>query len=131
MTPGTWHVGFAGVAAGNGDDGIIFIDGLRKTGDAPGHKIFPKMLFFDNFWLLKPPKTKKGRYPPPPPFHIKNFKKITKSKTWPFLELETRPGRHFLTVFRMFFAPALIFTLKHATSKIIKKSLKNQFPPGV
>ena len=29
MTPGTWHVGFAGgVAAGNGDDGIIFIAAL-------------------------------------------------------------------------------------------------------
>ena len=81
MTPGTWHVGFAdGVAAGNGDDGIIFIDGLRKTGDAPGHKIFPKMLFFDNFWLLKPPKTKKGRYPPHPPSTSKILRKLPSQK---------------------------------------------------
>ena len=88
------------------------------------------MLFLDNFCLLKPPTTKKGGYPPPP-FHILNFKKFTKSKTWPFLELETRPGRHFLTVFTMFFARASIFTLKNATSKIIKKSLKNPFAGGV
>ena len=64
-----------------------------------------KMLFLDNFWLLKPPKNKEGGHPPPP-FHILNFKVFTKSKAWPFLELEPRPGRHFLTVFTMFFARA-------------------------
>ena len=75
----------------------IFTAFLRKY-------FFKKMLFLDNFWLLKPPKTKKGGYPPPP-FHILNFKIFTKSKTWQFLGLETRPGRHFLMVFTMFFAP--------------------------
>ena len=80
------------------------------------------------FWSL--PKQRRGGTPPPL-FHILNFKIFTKSKTWPFLELETRPGRHFLTVFTMFFARASIFTLKNATSKIIKKSLKNPFAAGV
>ena len=107
------------------------IDGLRKTGDAPGHKIFSKNAIFGQFLASEASQNKEGEVPPPTPFHIKHFKIFTKSKTWPFLELETRPGRHFLTVFTMFFAPALIFTLKHVTSKIIKKSLKNQFPPGV
>ena len=73
------------------------------------------------FWSL--PQQRRGGTTPPP-FHILNFKKFTKSKTWPFLELETRPGRHFLTVFTMFFARASIFTLKNATSKIIKKIIK-------
>ena len=86
--------------------------------------------FFDNFWLLKPPKTKRGGYPPTP-FYILNFKIFTKSKTLQFLELKTRPEPHFLTVFTMFYARAWIFTPKNATSKIIKKSLKPQFPPGV
>ena len=73
------------------------------------------------FWSL--PKQRRGGTPPPR-FDIKKFKIFSTSKTWPFLELETRPERHFLTVFTMFFAPAAIFTSKNATSKIIKKSLK-------
>ena len=60
--------------------------------------------FFDNFWLLKPPKTKRGGTPPP--FYILNFKIFTKSKTFQFLELKTRPEPHFLTVFTMFYARA-------------------------
>ena len=47
-----------------------------------------------------------------------------------FLTFKTRPEPHFLTVFTMFCARAWIFTEKNATSKIIKKSPKNQFPPG-
>ena len=39
-----------------------------------------KTCFLDNFWRLKPPKTKGGGTPPPP-FHILNFKIFTKSKT--------------------------------------------------
>ena len=58
-----------------------------------------KTCFLDHFWRLKPPKTKS-------PFHILNFKIFTKSKTLQFLELKTRPGPHFLTVFTMFFARA-------------------------
>ena len=81
------------------------------------------MFFLDNFWLLTPPKTKRGGTPPP--FHILNFKIFTKSKTWQFLVLKTRPERHFLIVFTMFYARAPFFTQKIATSKKIKKSLKN------
>ena len=65
-----------------------------------------KRFFLDNFWLLKPPKTKEGGGTLPPPFHILNFKIFTKSKTWQFLELKTRPELHFFTVFTMFFARA-------------------------
>ena len=65
-----------------------------------------KTFFFYHFWLLKPPKTKRGGGTPPPPFHILNFKIFTKSKTWQFLELKTRPEPHFLTVFTMFYARA-------------------------
>ena len=88
------------------------------------------MLLFGPFLASEASQNKEGGTPPPL-FHIKNFKIFSTSKTWPFLELETRPERHFLTVFTMFFAPAAIFTSKNATSKIIKKSLKNPFPPGV
>ena len=86
--------------------------------------IFPKtrsFLTIFGFWSL--PK-QRGGYPPTP-FHILNFKIFTKSKTFQFLELKTRPEPHFLTVFTMFYARAWIFTPKNATSKIIKKSLKN------
>ena len=57
------------------------------------------------FFKKKPPKTKRVGTPPPP-FHIINFKIFIKSKTWQFLELKTRPERHFLMVFTMFFARA-------------------------
>ena len=87
--------------------------------------IFSKNAIFGQFLASEASQNKEGGGYPPPPFHILNFKIFTKSKTWPFLELETRPGRHFLTVFTMFFARASIFTQKNATSKIIKKSLKN------
>ena len=90
--------------------------------------MFLKMLFLDNFWLLKPPKNKEGGTPPPP-FHILNFKVLTKPKTWQFLELETRPGRHFLTVFTMFFCTALHFCIKKCNfknyQKITKKSISS------
>ena len=62
-----------------------------------------KTFFLDHFWRLKPPKT---RFTPPPPFHILNFVIFTKSKTWQFLELKTRPEPHFFTVFTMFFERA-------------------------
>ena len=90
--------------------------------------IFPKKCSFCTIFGL--PK-RRGGGTPPPPFHILNFKIFTTSKAWQFLELKTRPEPHFLTVFTMFYARAQIFTQKNATSKIIKKSLKNQFPPGV
>ena len=93
--------------------------------------IFSKNAIFGQFLASEASQNKEGGGTPPPPFHILNFKIFTKSKTWPFLELETRPEPHFLTVFTMFYARAQIFTQKNATSKIIKKSLKNQFPPGV
>ena len=97
------------------------------------HNDFSKKRFFlDFFWLLKPPKTKRGGTPPhPPSTSYLNFKIFTKSKTWQFLELKTRPEPHFLTVFTMFYARTPFLIQKNATSKIIKKSLKNQFPPGV
>ena len=83
----------------------------------------PKTLLFTaflrNFWLLKPPKTKR-RGVPPPPFHILNFKILTTSKTWQFLELKTRPEPHFLTVFTMFYARASIFTQKMQHQKLSK-----------
>ena len=89
--------------------------------------IFQKMLVLDNFWLLKASLNKEGGGYPPPPFHILNFKIFTKSKAWPFLELETRPGRHFLMVFTMFFARASIFYIKKCNfknyPKIIKESI--------
>ena len=92
--------------------------------------IFPKKrAFWTIFGVWNLPR-QRGGGAPPPPFHILNFKIFTKSKTWQFLEPETRPEPHFLTVFTMFFARAQIFTKKNATSKIIKKSLKNQFPAG-
>ena len=84
--------------------------------------IFSKNDIFGQFLASEASQNKEGGVVPP--FHILNFKIFTKSKTWPFLELETRPGRHFLTVFTMFFAPASIFTLKNATSKFIKKITK-------
>ena len=68
--------------------------------------IFAKKLSFwtiFGFWSL-PKQRRKGT--PPPPFHSLNFKICTESKTKQFLELETRPGRHFLTVFTTFFARA-------------------------
>ena len=73
-----------------------YIDGLRKTGDAPGHK--PKINLFC-FWSL-PKQRKKGT--PPPPFHILNFKIFIKSKTKQFLELETHPGAIFWRYLRCF-----------------------------
>ena len=83
-----------------------------------------KMFFLDNFWLLKPPKTKRGGNPPPQ-FHILNFKIFTKSKTWQFLELKTRPERHFLMVFTIFLhAPK--FLHKKCNSKNYQKITKKQ-----
>ena len=82
--------------------------------------LFKKWYFWTIFGFWSFPKTKKGVYPPP--FHILNFKVFTKSKTWQFLELETRPGRHFLTVFTMFFAPALNFCIKKCNFKKYQKN---------
>ena len=89
-----------------------------------------KNVLFGPFLASETSQDKEGGYPPPP-FHILNFKIFTKSKTWQFLELETRPEPHFLTVFTMFSARAQIFTKKMQRQKLSKKSLKNQFPAGV
>ena len=67
---------------------------------------FQKNVLFGPFLASEASQNKEGGYTPPPPFHILNFKIFTKSKTWQFLELKTRPERHFLVVFTMFFARA-------------------------
>ena len=60
--------------------------GFAKPGDAPGHK--PRL-------ASEASQNKEGGVPPHPPFQSLKFKIFTKSKTWQFLELEARPGRHF------------------------------------
>ena len=91
--------------------------------------IFSKNATFGQFLASEASQNKEGGGTPPPPFHILNFKIFTKSKTWPFLELETRPEPHFLTVFKMFYARAQIFTQKNATSKISQKITKKPISP--
>ena len=69
-------------------------------------RFLQKNVLFGQFLASEASQSKEGRVPPPPPFHSLNFKICTESKTKQFLELETRPGRHFLTVFTTFFARA-------------------------
>ena len=68
--------------------------------------IFPKNVLFGPFLASEASQNEEGGGTPPPPFHILNFKILTTSKTWQFLELKTRPEPHFLTVFTMFYARA-------------------------
>ena len=57
--------------------------------------IFPeKGSFWTIFGFWSVPKQRRG-VPPHTPFHILNLKIFAKSKTWQFLELKTRPERHF------------------------------------
>ena len=72
---------------------LNLIDGLRKTGDAPGHK--PRL-------ASEASQNKEGGGTLPPPFQILKFKIFTKSKTWQFLELEARPGIIFWRYLRCF-----------------------------
>ena len=60
-----------------------------------------KKVLFEQFLASEASQNKEGGNPPPQ-FQILNFKIFTKSKTWQFLELKTRPERHFLMVFTFF-----------------------------
>ena len=74
------------------------------------------VLFFGQFLASEASQNKEGGVPPTP-FQILNFKIFTKSKTWQFLELEARPGRHFLTVFYDVFCTCLNFYIKKCSFK--------------
>ena len=86
---------------------------------------FSKNTFFLNhFWLLKPPKTKRGGYPPPP-FHILNFKIFTKSKTWHFFGAQDASGASFLDgIYDVFFCTCLNFYPKKSNIKNYQKITK-------
>ena len=88
---------------------------------------FQKCYFWTIFGFWSLPKQRRGGTPPPP-FHIKNFKIFTKSKTWPFLELETRPGRIFDGIYDVF-CTCLNFDIKTCNfknyQKITKKSISS------
>ena len=83
---------------------------------------FSKNTFFLNhFWLLKPPKTKRGGGTPPPTFHILNFKIFTKSKTWQFFGAQDASGASFLDGIYDVFCTCLNFYPKKSNIKNYQK----------
>ena len=81
------------------------------------------MLFLDNFWLLKPPKTKKGGCPPPP-FHILNFKIFTKSKNMAIFGARDASGASFFDGIYDVFCTSLNFYIKKCNFKNYQKITK-------
>ena len=82
-----------------------------------------KTCFLDHFWRLKPPKTKRGGYPPPP-FHILNFKIFTKSKNIAIFGAQDASGASFFDgIYDVFCTCLNFYQKKRQHQKITKKSI--------
>ena len=81
------------------------------------------MLFLDNFWLLKPPKTRGGC--PPTPFHILNFITLflLSQKTWQFRPQDVSGASFFDGVYDVF-CTRLNFYTKQCNIKNYQKITK-------
>ena len=81
--------------------------------------------FFAYFWLLKPPKTKRGGYPPTPP---PNFKDFTQSKTSIF-GFEDASGASFFDGIYDVLCTRLNFYTKKCNIKNYQKITKKPISP--
>ena len=85
------------------------------------------MLFLDNFWLLKPPKTRGGC--PPTPFHILNFITLflLSQKTWQFRPQDVSGASFFDGVYDVFCTRLNFYTKQCNIKNYQKITKKNNF----
>ena len=91
--------------------------------------IFPKKVIFGPFLASEVSQNKEAGVPPPPPFHILNFKIFTTSKTWQFFEAQDASGASFFNGICDVLCTYHFFYTKKCNIKNDQKITKKQISP--
>ena len=107
---------------------VYLLMGFAKPAMLQGTRFFSKNAIFGQFLASEASQNKEGEVPPPPPFHIKNFKIFTKSKHGHFWSSRRVRGVIFEGIYDVF-CTCLNFYIKTCNfknyQKITKKSISS------